>query len=230
MTEDSVYLFDMDGTLTPARLPMTDEFSTVFKPWLQTHTAYIATGSDFKKVQEQIPEEIISCFSGVYCSMGNFLWSKGSVVYCNKFAEDPKLDAILDGYRKNTKYPYQLFDNYIEKRPGMINFSVLGRDWDKENHERLMIKEQLLKTFGEKYEVAVGGSISIDITPTGLGKGQVARKVRENYPQSTIVFFGDKTMLGGNDYELAQALRQMDDNTKVVQVEGPEEVCSVLKL
>ena len=43
-----------------------------------------------------------------------------------------------------------------------------------------------------------------------------------------IIFFGDKTFKGGNDYELAHELLQMD-NTKVVQVSSPDEVLKYLK-
>ena len=54
--------------------------------------------------------------------------------------------------------PYTLFDNYIEKRTGALNFCVLGRNcpyeererytaWDKENGERKSIQEIL----SEKY-------------------------------------------------------------------------------
>ena len=35
----TIYIFDMDGTLTPARKPMTEDFKTEFLPWLKKHTA-----------------------------------------------------------------------------------------------------------------------------------------------------------------------------------------------
>ena len=78
-----------------------------------------------------------------------------------------------------------------------------------------------------QYDFVLGGSISIDIVKKGCGKGQIAEHLRQSYPQETIMFFGDKTFKGGNDYELAQALRQLA-NTVVVQVDGPEHVWSIL--
>lgn len=69
----TVYLFDMDGTLTPPRLPMTEEFARAFLSWLEKHKAFIATGSDFAKVEEQLPDPVINAFSGIYCAMGNQL-------------------------------------------------------------------------------------------------------------------------------------------------------------
>ena len=35
------YLFDMDGTLTPPRLPMTEDFADAFVPWLSIHCDWI---------------------------------------------------------------------------------------------------------------------------------------------------------------------------------------------
>ena len=91
-----------------------------------------------------------------------------------------------------------------------------------EAKERLGIQSILKKEFPD-LDIAVGGSISIDITPKGFGKEQIARHLRKTYPNDKIIFFGDKTFKGGNDYELAQALNKLD-NTKVVQVDGPDDV------
>ena len=234
----TVYVFDMDGTLTPPRLPMTAEFATLFNKWQKKHICYIATGSDMKKVEEQIPDFVINCFTGIYTSMGNVLISKGKVVYQNIFKPEAKLYEMLNEFRNETAYNGKLYPNYIEERIGMINFSVLGRDcpyserekyssWDKNAKEREKIAEKIRKEFQE-YEVSVGGSISIDITPKGCGKGQIARHLREQYPDDEIIFFGDKTFKGGNDYELAYELSLMD-NTKIVQVYSPDEVLKFLE-
>lgn len=235
----TIYIFDMDGTLTPPRKAMQQDFALHFVKWQQMHKSFIATGSDYKKVEEQLPQNVIEAFTGLYTSMGNVLTANGKKVYQHNFAADAKLFDLLEQYRKNTEYKGNLYPNYIEERIGMINFSVLGRDcpyeerekysiWDKESQEREKIAAELRKIFPQ-YEIAVGGAISIDITPQGRGKGQIARHLRESYPNEEIIFFGDKTFVGGNDYALAEALRQFD-NTKIVQVEGPKEVLSYLSI
>lgn len=235
----TVYVFDMDGTLTPARLPMTEYFALRFYEWQKNHKSYIATGSDYKKVCEQLPGYVINAFTGVYCSMGNVLMRQGSLVRQNEFVEPQGLIADLENFRKKTQYPGPLFNNYIERRVGMINFSVLGRDcpyaererykaWDDIEKERLQIQAVLLKKYPQ-LEVTVGGSISIDITPQGHGKGQIAIQLRKEYPGEKIIFLGDRTFPGGNDYELASELMKMD-NTRVVQVDGPQNVLEFLSL
>lgn len=235
----TIYVFDMDGTLTPARKTMTDEFAKVFLPWLKANKAFIATGSDFAKVKEQMPENVINAFTGIYCAMGNALWQNGDYVYLRELEPEQELLNNLEMFRKDTKYPYTLFDNYIEKRTGALNFCVLGRNcpyeererytaWDKENKERLNIQKFLSEKYPH-YDFSLGGNISIDIVKKGCGKGQVAKELRNDYPNEEIVFFGDRTFEGGNDYELACALRKYE-NTKVIQVENPDGVLENLGL
>ena len=228
----------MDGTLTPARKPMTPQFAEEFMPWLKSHIAFIATGSDYKKVCEQLPKKIIDEFDGIYCSMGNTLYKGNELLYRKDIEYNNKLLADLEEFRKTTKYPNQLFNNYIEKRIGMINFSVIGRDcpyeerekytaWDKVNKERLHI-QNILKEKYPAYDFECGGNISLDIIPKGCGKGQIAYHLREKYPNDKIIFLGDRTYEGGNDYALAAELLKME-NTEVVQVENPDEVLNYLK-
>lgn len=229
----TIFVFDMDGTLTPARLPMEAEFAIRFHHWQQTHKNFIATGSDFKKVEEQLPASVIQSFTGIFSSMGNVLTAQQQIIYQNNFKADPALFTMLEQYRKQTSYPGILYPNYIEERIGMINFSVLGRDcpyaererysaWDNTSHERETIAAELRQSFPQ-YDISVGGSISMDITPKGYGKDQIAKKLRQKYPYEKIIFFGDKTFKGGNDYELARALSTFT-NTKVIQVNSPSEV------
>lgn len=235
----TVYVYDLDGTLTPPRLPMTEAFAQRFWPWLKQNKVFIASGSDFEKVTEQLPQDMYADFSGLYCSMGNELFRKDEKIYTKDFNLNPVLLSCLESYRKKTAYPYQLFDNYIEQRTGMLNFSVIGRDcpyaerekyfaWDLENQEREKIKQELSALFPE-YDFSVGGMISMDIVQKGCGKGQIALHLRQQFPEEEIIFFGDKTFEGGNDYELACQLNKMD-NTRVIQIDQYEHVLDILEI
>ena len=60
MTEESkIYLFDVDGTLTPPRQKMTEDFYQFFDRWVCDKVVYLVSGSDYKKIQEQVPENIL---------------------------------------------------------------------------------------------------------------------------------------------------------------------------
>ena len=106
----TVYLFDMDGTLTPPRLPMTEDFADTFVPWLAHHKAFIATGSDFAKVMEQLPDSVINAFSGIYCAMGNQLRQGHEIVYQKDFKLSDDLREDLERFRAISKYPGPFFD------------------------------------------------------------------------------------------------------------------------
>lgn len=235
----NIYIFDMDGTLTPARQKMTPDFHRRFLPWLKAKMAYLAAGSNYEKVTEQLPPDTVTSFSGVFSSMGNVFHQKGKEIYRHEIKLNKEMLQQLERFRKNTAYPGKLYGNYLELRPGMLNFSILGRNcpfsaraeynaWDNEHHEREIIAQALNDKFPE-YEISVGGKISLDIVMKGCGKGQIAHRVRELYPEYKIIFFGDRTEKGGNDYPLAEALRSME-NTEVVQINSPDEVLDCLEI
>lgn len=104
-----LYVFDMDGTLTPPRLPMTDAFAARFFAWQKKHRSFMATGSDFSKVSELLPQSAIEAFTGIYCLMGK-------VIYRNEFEVPVGLLDKLENFRKVSEYPGELFPNYIESR------------------------------------------------------------------------------------------------------------------
>ena len=235
----NIYIFDMDGTLTLSRQKMSKDFSFSFLPWIKSHIAYLAAGSNYEKITEQLPPDVVSSFSGIYSSMGNVFHQKGKEIYRNEIKLNKELLRRLEGFRKNTLYDGEVFGNYLELRPGMLNFSVLGRNcpfaerekyyqWDKINNERETIAKELNEEFSE-YDVSLGGKISIDIVSKGCGKEQVARKIRELHPKDKIIFFGDKTLPGGNDYSLAKALFEVG-NSQVITVSSPEDVLKYLKI
>ena len=79
----NIYIFDMDGTVTQTRQKMEKDFSYRFLPWLKMRLAYLVAGSNYEKITEQLPPDIISSFSGVYSSMGNVFHQKGVEIYRN---------------------------------------------------------------------------------------------------------------------------------------------------
>ena len=103
---------------------------------------------------------------------------------------------------------YGRAENNIEERTGMVNISAVGRscdkllrreyfEWDKRNHERVEIAEDLSKKYLQ-LEFSIGGEISIDIYPKERDKSQVLSDM-----EGICFFFGDMCHVGGNDYTLA---------------------------
>ena len=74
---NKIFIFDVDGTLTPSRQRMTEEFSKFFDKWSSKNTYYLVTGSDLGKIQEQVPITYLERADGVFTCCGNQLWKEG---------------------------------------------------------------------------------------------------------------------------------------------------------
>jgi len=207
-----VYIFDVDGTLTPARQPMEVEFVSVFEKFINNNVVFLASGSDFEKIKEQIPIKLIYDCMGVFSCMGNELWVNDEIIYRKKLNLPSDVVVWLYEQLDRTKYPrHKSGSNNFEYRTGMLNFSVVGRDisqeqreayyqWDLIEQERLKICSKFNEMF-KRYdlEACIGGKISIDIQGIGKDKGQIYDYL-SMYDHK--VFFGDKCEPGGNDFSL----------------------------
>ena len=207
-----IFLFDVDGTLTPARKKMEFEFEKYFANWILNNQTYLVTGSDLQKTKEQVSDFILSNCEGVFCCMGNEYWKKNNKMYSNDFKLPTEAETLLNFYVENSKYPKEEMGTiHIERRTGMVNFSVVGRDidyqqrekyyeWDKINGERKRIVEEFNDSFLiNKIQAGIGGKISIDIQKLGFDKSQVLNHIDK---KKKTVFFGDKCKFGEIDYPL----------------------------
>ena len=224
------YVFDVDGTLSHARQTMDKEFHDWFVNWMSTRDVYLVTGSDRPKTVEQIGEEIVDgCNMSFQCA-GNDVWRKGSPVAQTNFTPPPEMNSWLENELKNSKYPNR-WGNHIEKRVGLINFCIAGRNmpeeerdkyfhWDKAMNERLDIAERFNKEF-PGFQAQVGGNTSLDIFMAGRNKAQVYNTIG-----SPLIFFGDRCEETGNDYPLVQQLGMYD---KHYHVTDPMDTWNILK-
>tara|TARA_R110000765_G_scaffold223038_1_gene327160 strand:- start:685 stop:1407 length:723 start_codon:yes stop_codon:yes gene_type:complete len=216
-----VYLFDIDGTLTPPRQKMDESFAEFFLPFAKENIVYLATGSDIEKAREQVDQRILMMCQGVFTCSGNEFWERGKKVYSNEFYPRPKLVTFLEKCVKDSNY-HTKTGNHLEYRNGMLNFSVVGRnatpdqraayvEWDERKKERWAVAVTLLahtEDFGN-IDVSIGGEISIDIYPKGKDKSQAVSKIRQLHGLP-IVFMGDRMEPNGNDYPAAKALKAGD--------------------
>ena len=101
---------------------------------------------------------------------------------------------------------------FFEFRNGMINVCPIGRNcsqaerdafeqFDAKAGVRSKFVAELKKRFADKMglQFSIGGQISFDVFPIGWDKTFCLRYV-EHVP--TVHFFGDRTMQGGNDFEI----------------------------
>jgi len=224
---NKIFIFDVDGTLTPSRQKMTTEFKEFFSEWVKKNKFYLVTGSDLPKLQEQMDFMDIEA-EGIFTCCGNQFWKpdpsivnvSAELIYENKFELPEHLEIFLKIVLKNSEYPHR-YGNHIEDRGSMVNFSIVGRDctmeqrqeffeWDNKHNERKRIADIINKTT-KGIEASIGGQISIDIYPEGKDKSQVIDVIKKREKADKYIFIGDRTMRGGNDFPLAYKMWEMDD-------------------
>jgi len=206
------FIFDVDGTITPSRQPINSKFKNFFKDFCRDNKVFLVTGSDRPKTIEQIGEDIYNMAHTVYNCNGNDVWQGKKHIRKNdwwlKNTEKQWLENMLE------KSKFQLRTGlHFESRPGMINFSIVGRnanqeerkqyvEWDQSINERQFIVKAFNTTF-PFLEAKIGGETGIDISPKGFDKSQIVKDFNKD---DVLWFFGDAIYEGGNDYPLAQVV------------------------
>lgn len=228
------YVFDVDGTLTLPRQEMDPNFKQRFFSWMRYRNVYLLTGSDAEKTIEQVGRDLWSSVVAYQCC-GNDIHAFGRKVSTSSWPDnDDKIINALEADLSKSRFPDK-FGNHIEVRPGMINYSTIGRncpqdkreeyfEWDSRVGDRKKFQSKMFSLF-PNLEVSIGGQISVDIHPKGQNKGQVFNWLKDEGP---VYFFADQTQEGGNDYPLAHEIEKAGNPHKVFQVSGPEETLKIL--
>ena len=207
------FIFDVDGTLTPSRQPIDNNFAEFFLSFCKSNDVYLVTGSDRAKTIEQIGEEIYSRCKRVYQCNGNDVWEGSVNIQTNEWTLPDLARTFLISCEYESNFSIRT-GNHIEERPGMVNFSVVGRnaslyerkqyvDYDTKENERNIIANAFNTMFSD-LSAKVGGDTGIDISPKDSDKSQV---VKDFSKQDNLWFFGDAIYEGGNDYPLAQVVK-----------------------
>jgi len=211
------FLFDIDGTLTPPRQKMSNDFRSSFGDWVvsqqtRKNGVFLVTGSNKTKTKEQVGVALWRLVNGCYQNCGNQLYVRGRLLKQSLW--DLPVELRLDILElAETSQWHGRAERNLEERVGMANMSTVGRsatqplrteyyNWDIKNRERETIVEQLSSKYPE-LEFAIGGEISIDIYPSGKDKSQILDDMIGD-----TVFFGDKCDKNGNDYHIAQKVNQ----------------------
>ena len=203
----------MDGTLTPSRKKIEHEFWAPFLIFCRHNDVYLVTGSDRQKTLEQLGLDICYTAKRVYNCSCSDVYEKDKNVYRDDWELPKEVENFLMDELAYSCFPIRN-GLHIERRPGGVNFSILGRGkdpfigraeymkWDKERLEREDIAGRLRNAFPD-LSVALGGQTGLDIGPLGSDKSQILRDFSKD---DELYFFGDRVEKGGNDHTLAMAI------------------------
>lgn len=233
-------LFDMDGTLTPRRKPISPEMLKYLDELKHRHSLYLVTGSTYEEVCEQLPNPL-NYFKLVMACMGNHVVSlAGDHCITPNFPQELE-ETVRRVMSEHSSWAGPVFDGVYVCRKSSVNVSVVGRECteemriayaqhDEQTGERTRIAEALSKIY-PMYEFSVGGMISIDIIPKGMGKEQALDYIIEADYEKPIAFFGDRAYPGGNDYSVAQAIDRVAGRNDVwFNVNSPEHTVQIITM
>ncbi|KAF8498664.1 eukaryotic phosphomannomutase [Russula emetica] len=231
-------LFDVDGTLTPARQSASAEILDLLNELRKKVVIGFVGGSDLVKITEAA--QFIDDFDFAFAEngltayrLGKQLQSQSFIKYVGEERYKKLVNFILH-YVADLDVPIKR-GTFVEFRNGMINISPIGRNATiQERHEFEAydkvhgVRAAFIKVLQEKFAdygltFAIGGQISFDAFPNGWDKTYALRHV-ENEGFEEIHFFGDKTFKGGNDYEIFT-----DSRTIGHTVTSPADTARILK-
>jgi phosphomannomutase len=206
------FIFDVDGTLTPSRQTMDPDFQRWFLEFVYDNDVYLVTGSDYSKTLEQVGSSICENVNRVYNCSGNDVWANGINIRTLSWTIPEDAHEWLSEQLTASNYNIRT-GLHFEHRPGMVNFSVVGRNatseqrkdyvaYDEYTDERVYIAHNFNLLFPE-LQATVGGETGIDVAPKGLNKSQIIKDFDEN---DILYFIGDRMDKNGNDYPLAQVV------------------------
>lgn len=209
---DLCYVFDIDGTLTPSRGQIDSEFAIWFKAFMQTHRVCFVTGSDRDKTVEQVGEELFNLAEYSFNCAGNEIYHYGKPAHTSNWIIPEDAHEWLAQRLTSSTYNTRT-GNHFEHRPGMVNFSIVGRNANKEERAEYVVHDELsderniiANAFNTRFPellAQVGGETGIDIFPKGLDKSQILVWFPRD---SQFEFYGDRMDPDGNDYALAEAI------------------------
>lgn len=165
--KNTICLFDVDGTLTPARRGVSAEMLNLLARLRQKCAIGFVGGSDLAKQQEQLgtPDvAVTTLFDFCFAENGLTAYKNGEQLPSNSFirwlgeAQYKELVSFCLHYVADLDIPVKR-GTFVEFRNGMVNVSPIGRNasvqerndyekYDKEHHVRDKFVEKLRERFG----------------------------------------------------------------------------------
>jgi phosphomannomutase len=238
-------IFDLDGTLTKSKAPLTPEMGILLARLITTMPVAVMSGGSYAQFQKQflggMPAD--ADYKNLYLFPTSaaqcYTWENGDwkILYNNPFTPEEKtkiLEALAESLREGglDKPPPQLWGEQIEDRGSQITWSALGQQapveaksvWDPDRKKRAPVQMELVKRLPD-LSIRVNAFSSIDITKEGINKAYGVRRLSEilAMPISEMLYVGDALFPGGND----EIVKETGIATQ--QVSGPVETAKVIE-
>jgi len=203
--------FDLDGTLTQHRSPLTPENRAALAALGEKYQLVMAGAGLCMRIfnqMEHFPIDIIGSY-GMQVGKYNPAADTMNIVIDEKIPVDREsVEARVRGLRE--KYGYTAFagDGVQYHSSGCVTIPILGTQarledklaFDPDRKKRRAIYGEVCALF-EDYNVFVGGSSSFDMAPRPFNKYYALDRycAERGISHDEVIFFGDDYGPGGND-------------------------------
>lgn len=218
-----IWLFDVDGTLTPAGGAIDPTFEAWLYRFASENDVRIVSGGDHERIIRQLGARLTSALTRAYCCLGSSVWQQGVEVSRTSYVPSSEMLSSAESLARQCRYPGPINGDVLREKPG--GFSVvppgLGASpqtlktfelWDEEAGERARIADILSARYPELC-VQVSGRSSIDCFREGLDKSQIVEDLK-----GPVTFLADSMHPSGNDFGLAQVLRKRGGADQAIPV------------
>ena len=226
-----VLAFDIDQTLNVAKTPITDEIAELLVNCLDHFEVCPISGQKFDQFLIQIVDRLPNPTKEQLSHLHLFV-AQGTQYYryntekdawdqvynypltdeqVTKISETIEQAAKELGFWEEDKLAEG--DEIIENRLSQVTFSALGQKagteekyaWDPDCKKREKIVARC-KELAPEFEYEIGGTTSINAITPGMNKvfGMTHLLEELNVTKAEILYFGDITQPGGNDYPVLQ--------------------------
>ena len=228
-----VLAFDVDQTLNVAKMPIPDEIAELLVKCLDHYEICPISGQKYEQFLIQIVDRLVETgATPEQLSHLHLFVAQGTQYYrynldkkdwdqvYNYPLTDEQVAKISEAIEKAAKElgyweedKLADGDEIIENRLSQVTFSALGQKagteakyaWDPDCKKREAIVKRC-KELAPEFEYEIGGTTSINAFIPGMNKvfgmTHLMKELKVEKPE--ILYFGDMTQPGGNDYPVVQ--------------------------
>ena len=204
--------FDLDGTLTQHKQPLSEANRAVLDTLATRYEIIMAGAGNCKRIYAQMGNYPITIVGNYGMEESRIIDGEFKIVREEKAVVDKKfMDKKCMELRKKYGYTSYKGDPLEYHESGMVTFGLLGTKpdpadklaFDPDKIKRRAMYPEVKEIFKD-YSVFIGGTTSFDITPKQYNKYDAVMRyaAEKGYTKDQILFVGDDFADGGNDSQI----------------------------
>jgi phosphomannomutase len=254
INQNTMVLFDMDGTLTPPREKIKSDVISALKPLVETARIGIISGSDLEYIMEQCSAmfdmggidiekvDLLPCNGTKLLRWKNTSYETlheadmireiGKTTYKNILSKIFQWQADITKFYPDLPYT----GTFVQYRGSLLNWCPIGRsadltqrsewkEWDVTWHIRKTYMG-LIQEYIDKSNLKVTVAMGGSTSFDIYPDGWNKTYGLQHYSGKDVYFIGDRCSLGGNDWHLYKALESLGRSWETT---GPDNTIEIIQ-